>query len=249
MTFIFCNNDASRLRKKTNLKFMNQKMNSEELIGEYLRKLAIMGRSPRTARTYRIEIRKMFRYFDGHETIKTLSHIDRSAIERYQLFLKQGERPVSEISYYNNVLAVRLFFRWLEDEDRIPYLSKYVQVPSKPEKKVQEFFSEKEMQKVLDIVETESKLGARDKAILELLYNIGGRSGEIGGITMGDVKFRERVVVVRRSKGKKYDGLPVSKIALKYLKHYADKKRHLFLNSDKSLWFFLNLRGTPMEGR
>lgn len=42
---------------------MDQKLESEKLISEYLRRLAIMGRSPGTARTYRIEIRKMFRYF------------------------------------------------------------------------------------------------------------------------------------------------------------------------------------------
>jgi integrase/recombinase XerC len=74
--------------------------------------------------------------------------------------------------------------------------------------------------------ETDTVLGARDKAIMELLYSSGLRLQELVSLDIGDLDLPDRTVRVT-GKGGKARILPVGRVALKALKAWLGERRAL----------------------
>ena len=68
--------------------------------------------------------------------------------------------------------------------------------------------SEAEVAALLDHTEATTTVGLRDRAVLTLLARLGLRAGEVAGLVLGDVDWRQGTIVVR-GKGSRRDTLPV----------------------------------------
>ena len=68
--------------------------------------------------------------------------------------------------------------------------------------------SEAEVAALLDHTEATTTVGLRDRAVLTLLARLGLRAGEVAGLILGDVDWRQGTLVVR-GKGSRRDTLPV----------------------------------------
>jgi integrase/recombinase XerC len=87
-------------------------------------------------------------------------------------------------------------------------------------------------------------LGARDAALLTLLYGAGLRISEALGLKRGDVPLGETLTVV--GKGRKERSVPVLPLVQEALQNYAD--RIAFTGAPSSA-LFLSRRGKPMSPR
>ena len=81
------------------------------------------------------------------------------------------------------------------------------------------FFSIEEMQALLETPDPATRLGARDRAILECLYGAGLRVGELVGLNWTDVDLDQGWVQVT-GKGQKTRQSPLGPPALRALKRY-----------------------------
>jgi integrase/recombinase XerD len=145
---------------------------------------------------------------------------------------------------------IAIFFRWLTDcgvilSDPVASLN----LPAAKRRKYPVYLSQDELAKLLEAVPVNTPAGLRDRAILELLYSSGLRSGEIIRLTLADINFADGVVRVLMSKGKKDRLVPIGKVALHWLDRYVKEVHGLHLSSplfyhfpDRTPLLYYNLR-------
>ena len=176
--------------------------------------------------------------------------MDREVIWRYQGFLYDEKRGLSIMTQSLRITTIKGFFKWLEREGilfcnpalKIPY-------PRKPKRLPRDIFTEEEIRRIFNAVEIDSKLGLRDKTILELLYTTGIRSGELCNLTLSDIQTEYRTLTVRAGKGNKDRVVPISEVALAYLDEYLKFSRKQFKNAENLPWLFVGIKGTKMQNR
>ncbi len=153
--------------------------------------------------------------------------VDVDTIRRYMAFL--NEQQYSKSTTARKLATLRSFYKFLVRRNFIdsnPVTS--VKTP-KQEKKLPKFLEYEEVQLLLDTPPTDTWLGARDKAILEVLYNTGMRVSEIAALNMDDVDFLGEVIHIR-GKGKKERLAPIGSKALQAIQGYIEFRNKRMLN-------------------
>ena len=103
---------------------------------------------------------------------------------------------------------------------------------------VKKVFTENQVFKLLDSIETITAFGIRDRAIFELMYIAGLRIGEIINLNIDDIDFSLKEVFIRDGKNSKDRVVPLGSIAEEYIHLWLKKGRKGVDVSQKSL--FLN---------
>jgi integrase/recombinase XerC len=119
----------------------------------------------------------------------------------------------------------------------------------KQEKRLPKCLDLEQVQKLLDAPEDTELLGARDKAMLEVLYSSGIRVSELVELEMSDLDLNEGILRVK-GKGRKDRLTPIGSQAIKALQRYfelrsADPK----LSSQTLTRVFLNKHGEALSTR
>ena len=141
--------------------------------------------------------------------------------------------------------ALRSFYNWMVLEgqvkenpcDRVdmPKLGRYLP----------DVLSEEEVSRIIDSVDVNSWQGARDKAILEVLYGCGIRVSEAVGLKISCLYFTEGFVRVI-GKGNKERLVPMNEMAAESLKAYLDRRPEP-ADTDSDDIVFLNRFGRPLS--
>lgn len=230
---------------------MNTRLDRAALLMErYIQDRGQRGYSPGTLRLYRQYNSEFLRYLQEDERLDDLKQVDRQVIARFQSYLYTEERGLGLRSQSLRLVALKNLFRWFEREGILFYdPAKQIDLPKKPEYLPRDIFNEEEIRKLLDSVDIETKMGLRDKAILELLYTTAIRSGELCNLTLYDVQKEYRTISVKAGKGNKDRIVPVGEIALGYIEEFIEHARKYFPNAAVLPWLFLTYRGTQMENR
>ena len=167
----------------------------------------------------------------------------------YSLNIKNKSSSVAR-----KLSALRTFFKFLEQEDLVrqnPMGS--ISMP-KQEQHIPVFLSVDEVFALLDAPGKDETFGARDRAILELLYSTGIRVSELVGCNMTSLDFDNEMVRVR-GKGNRERLVPVGEPAIKALRIYFVQRDELLRNRlqqgkkvDRDA-VFLNGRGSRLTTR
>jgi integrase/recombinase XerC len=145
--------------------------------------------------------------------------------------------------------AVRTYFRFLVQEGVVPGSpAEAVRHPRAP-RPVPDVVELQGIEELLDAI-PDSSAGARDRALLELLYGAGLRVGELTALDLGDVRLGERLVRVR-GKGRKERIVPFGRKAEDALRRYlpvrAEWRGETARGRDDAL--FVNQRGGRLSDR
>jgi integrase/recombinase XerD len=106
-----------------------------------------------------------------------------------------------------------------------------------------------EMQHLLDTPNLSLRTGIRDKAVLELLYCTAIRKNELLNLEVYHADRKDKVLYVRKAKGRKQRVVPLGNNAAKYLKEYLEKIRpHYAKKNPKERKLFLSNAGLPLTG-
>ncbi len=104
-----------------------------------------------------------------------------------------------------------------------------------------------QIEKLLDAPDTETLLGARDRAILETLYSAGLRVSEVVGLNLEDCdEFAETLRI--RGKGKKERLAPLGSKAIEAIEAYLTKRQEAFGDAQVGPLFF-NRHGKRLSCR
>lgn len=152
-------------------------------------------------------------------------------------FLK--EKGFASSSIARALMAIKVFCRFLYREGVLEKdISQAIESP-KLWQLLPEFLSQEEVELLLKAPDTKTFIGARDRAILEILYASGLRVSELCSLTLYSVDD-EAVRVL--GKGSKERIVPIGKKALQALDHYLCLREHF---SSESL--FLTKKGKPID--
>jgi len=143
-------------------------------------------------------------------------------------------------------VAIKQFFLYLAKQE-IDVKVDFEQVPKiKISHHLPDFLSVDEMFKLLDSLPVENPLQIRNKAMMELLYATGLRISELLGLTVHDIVYNEKVILVK-GKGSKQRYVPVLDNVLELVVAYLSKVRPILLKLKKNDFIFLNNLGNKLS--
>gem|GEM_PF-2205182 len=148
---------------------------------------------------------------------------------------------LSDNYIYQHVYALKLFFRYQEETGEITYNPISAMKFKRPEYAGREPLSREEIRLLFDTAET-----MKETAILHLFYSCGLRRSEAQDLHSKDLCFAEKLLYVRKGKGKgaKRRAVPLAQKAAEQLQQYLNRERG---NADTES-FILNKNGKPMSG-
>ncbi len=207
--------------------------------------------SSHTVTAYRNDLSQFATFLEGYYSGKPYdwSDIDPGTVRHFLGNLI--ELGKSKKSVARKLAAVRSFFRFLAKKAiirRNPLLS--VATP-RLEKKLPLYLDERSVNAMMNLQDTSTPDGLRDKAMLELLYGCGLRVGELISLNISNVDFANSVVKVV-GKGSKERIIPLGRKAKESLQVYFKRRTELFSDTTKEKdrsAVFLTGRGTRMYAK
>ena len=130
-----------------------------------------------------------------------------------------SEKNYSKTSSARKLATLRSFYKYLTRRGYMESSPVTVIRTPRQEKRLPRFLEPEQIQKLLCCPDTNTLLGARDRAILETLYSSGLRVSELVGLNLTDVDFLGEVLHLR-GKGKKERIAPIGPSALQAIQRY-----------------------------
>lgn len=202
--------------------------------------------STATRDSYKHEMSCFFSYLD--ENGLDYSTITTSQIKDFLLYRAKGpdkDHPLSSTTMSKVNTVLRLFFRFLQDEQiRDDDPTELIPKNREP-KKLPETIDYDSITKILDCIDVSDDIGYRDRTMFELIYSCGLRVSECAGLKLSNF-FRTEKRLVVRGKGSKERMIPVGDVAIGYLDFYLTVTRNNLLNKQKSPFIFVGRGGTSI---
>ena len=184
------------------------------------------GLSPRTLEAYGRDLR-----FFSNVISKSPNEVQGDHIVDYFQHLKSQGSASSSLC--RALVAIKVFFRFLKREKIIPHNPTLFLESPKMWQLIPEVLTVNEVSLLLEAPDSESEVGARDRAIFQVMYASGLRVSELCGLNLGDVSDDQVRV---KGKGNKERVIPIASSAVAAVDHYLIQFRKegegpLFLSS------------------
>ena len=171
---------------------------------------------------------------------------DTLAVRAFVAHLRS--RGLKKSSAGRHLSALRSFFAFLVREGRLDSNPAGAVAAPRAERSLPRTLSVAEAGAVVEAPVREDALGARDRALLELLYAAGLRVSEAVGLDVGDVDLSGRQVRVL-GKGRKERIVPFGEKAAEALRAYVALREDLVSEETPGEPLFLNARGGRFTDR
>ena len=171
------------------------------------------------------------------------SHI---TVRRYLAHL-QGEN-YSKKSINRKLSTIRSFYKYLTKRGYLDANPIRKLHSPKSEKKLPKFLYKDQITQLIESPDLNSKLGLRDRAIMELLYSSGIRVSELVGITVKDLQLSRNLILVT-GKGDKQRYVHIGDIAKRILLSYLDTCRKELTKNKNHSYLFVNKFGNAITDR
>ena len=175
---------------------------------------------------------------------RNLDDVRRDDVMEFMAWLYK--RNISSRSVGRHLVTLRVFFRYSLAENLIAEDPTLNLESPQIWKSLPVFLTLNQVEALLKQPDTSTPLGARDAAMLEVLYSTGLRVSELVGLRPGDVDM-ETGCARCIGKGNKERLVPVGRKALAALRHYLETSRAVLLRGRSSPFLFLNSRGSRMS--
>lgn len=198
------------------------------------------GLSPHTIEAYQHDGIAFLNFLESQE-ITSLLQVRRHHIIDFLAFM--NEQGYASSTICRRLVAIKMFFRFLKREGAIPH---HFALPLDAPKLWQilpEVLTYDEVDLLLQQPNPIDLIGARDKAIFELLYSSGLRVSELCQIDIYDV---DDDFVRVLGKGNKERLVPLGKVALAAIDHYLLHHRGQF-DSQRQRALFVTKRGGRID--
>ncbi|KRM21958.1 tyrosine recombinase XerC [Latilactobacillus graminis] len=204
--------------------------------------------SAETQKAYQADIQMFSAFLTTNGGLSSFKQVTPLDVQTYLNEMNQKEYSRETVA--RRISSLRSFYRYLVKNEFVqtdPFEA--VQL-KKQQHKLPRFFYEKEMDALFAAIEGDQPLDQRNRAILELLYATGIRVSECAQLTVAQIDFGLRVILVH-GKGNKDRYVPFGHHAERALQAYL-KAGRVQLMAKKQLdhdVVFVNHRGTPITSR
>ncbi|MBA3723066.1 MAG: site-specific tyrosine recombinase XerD [Parachlamydiaceae bacterium] len=197
------------------------------------------GLSLNTLSAYRHDIEMFLKFLKGH-SISTWKEVDSSHIVEFLALMKEQQYAISTQCRY--LIAIKVFFRFLKREGLLSKnITELLDTP-KLWQLIPEVLTPEEIDKLLAHPDVNTMTGARDKAILEVLYASGLRVSELCSLKIYDV---DDTFLRIMGKGGKERVVPIGRKAIEAIDAYLNYREGSTSERDKLL--FISKGGRPVD--
>jgi len=229
----------------------------EQLIEQFLEHLRYERNvSAHTLRNYASDLQQFVDHIapadpkSGARRFPELKNVDHLTIREWLAELHSAQKKKASIA--RKLAALRTFFQFLVREGLLESNpAKLVSTP-RQEKKLPKHLSVEEAIRFIETPDTNTDLGKRDRAMLELMYATGIRVAELTTLNLADIDFRNQLIRVT-GKRRKQRIVPFGDPAANAIRDYLKVRDKFLLSSpisdrdDEAL--FLNYQGTRITTR
>jgi len=189
--------------------------------------------------------RDLARFLDYHEE-RGCPFADTTRLELLAFLNRQREQGLSARSLARMLSSIRTFYFFLVNERLIGKNPFFDMNSPHIGQKLPSVLSRTEVAALLNAPDTETPLGLRDKAMLELLYATGVRVSELLALKFTNVNLEAGFVIVV-GKGSKERIVPLGMEAIERVRRYIEDGRGQLPGAQKSTLLFLNRCGSHMS--
>lgn len=211
----------------------------EKYVKEFLEYLEIeRGRSDKTVRNYYFYLSR----FADWAKSPAPNNITLDLVRRYRLHLNRDISGRDELSLKKttqnyHLIALRSFLKYLAKRDIETLAPEKIELAKQGSRQVS-FLEPDELQRMLVAPEHDPTIvGARDKAILELLFSTGLRVSELASLRIDQVNLKRDEFTVK-GKGSKHRVVFLSDGAKRAVKAYLERRKdvseHVFVRHDRA---------------
>jgi integrase/recombinase XerD len=215
----------------------------DSLLDQYVNYLLVeKGLAKKTLASYSSDILRFIQYLKD-KGIHHIGDTDTQNILQYLILLR--DEGLGAGSRARHLVSLRGFYKFLLQEKILDHNpAKVVDLP-KRSAKLPDVLSTHEVMRVLDIPDLTTSSGARDGAMIELLYAAGLRVSELTGLKLQDVNLEGCFVRVF-GKGAKERVVPFGMYAKEKMDMYLTHARPALLRGRISAYLFVARAGRPM---
>ncbi|MBW2178092.1 MAG: site-specific tyrosine recombinase XerD [Deltaproteobacteria bacterium] len=215
-----------------------------QLADRYLNYILVeKGLAQKTIESYSRDIVRLLDFLKL-KNIGAILEIDTRVILQYLTHLRSSGLGTS--SRARHLITLRGFFRFLVQEKIIEHNPAQVVELPKRSHKLPDVLSPDEVKLLLSAPDPTSPAGARDAAMIELLYAAGLRVSELIGLKLHDVNLEACFTRVF-GKGSKERVVPFGRYARQSLDIYIRHARPSLLKTFTSPFLFVARAGKPMS--
>lgn len=220
-------------------------MDTDSTIAEFKNHLKIRGYASTTIGCYNYFLKLFLDYLQkqGMTDLKQVSH---QTLREYQL-LGMDKYMTGETRALR-IRPVKRLFEYLVESNRLLLNpTEGIIETNRKNRPMAPVLTEEEMTRLFEQPNLSLRMHIRDRAIMEVLYTSGIRANELVNLEIYHVDLREKVLFVKKGKGKRQRVVPMGKSAVKYLREYLEKIRPRYARKNpKERRLFLTNRGDPV---
>jgi site-specific recombinase XerD len=161
------------------------------------------NKSPLTLSSYRQSLDLLLELMPS---IKTIEGIDKQTVREFKYALheyrQRDGKPIVTRTKNHHLTVLRAFLRYLVAEEELGNFPPDRVKLFKEEQRQVKWLTKEELDRLVQAPDTSTKIGKRDKAILELFFSTGMRLTELQQLNRKDLNFNTREISVRGKRGK-----------------------------------------------
>lgn len=200
----------------------------DKAFDEFLRWCKVKNLSPHTIKFYEVQFNEFLKFYQSND----LQGINNDTINQYILYLR--EKGISDVTVNTYVRALRvIFYHWMD----LGYIERFKVKLPKAEKKVKQTYTDEELALLLKKPDLRKCTFAefRDWVLVNYLLATGNRISTVANIKIGDLDFDNDCIILRHTKNKRQQIIPMSstlkEVLLEYLKYRkGNPDDYLFCN-------------------
>ncbi|PBQ30661.1 tyrosine recombinase XerD [Sphingobacteriaceae bacterium] len=201
--------------------------------------------SKNTIEAYADDLKKLENYSEGFLGYQSPLSFTYKQLQGFVEWI--AELGFSAATQSRIISGIKTFYKFLLLENELKQSPAELLETPKLRRKLPEFLSTEEIDKMIGCVDRSSPEGERNVAILETLYSCGLRVSELTNLKITDLHLDNDYIKIV-GKGNKERLVPIGKIAKKLISSYISQVRvHLPANSRSEDIVFLNRRGGQLS--
>ena len=222
------------------------------LTHQFLQTMRMRNCSERTIQAWRYILNRFINWCD-ERSISCMSEINEEHVAAYRRSLfhyrnpKTG-KPLTFDTQAHYLIPIRRWFSWMQIQTFIEVdPTRDIELPKSEDRLPTSILTADQVETLLNVPDVNTKLGLRDRAILETFYSSGIRCGELIALDVYDISFDRGILTVRQGKNKKDRVVPIGARALSWVQKWINDIRPELVTESSDQALFVSKNGKRMH--